>query len=55
MTKGIDEQIKRLEQYLEDTKPHPGTIPQANNIAIEQALALAYIARELATPPSLKP
>jgi phosphate uptake regulator len=39
----IDAQIKRLEDYLLGNKQ----IVNAHEITIEQALALAYIAREL--------
>jgi hypothetical protein len=39
----IDSQIKRLEDYLLGNKQ----IVNAHEITIEQALALAYIAREL--------
>jgi hypothetical protein len=39
----IDSQIKRLEDYLLGNKH----IVNAHEITIEQALALAYIAREL--------
>jgi hypothetical protein len=39
----IDSQIKRLEDYLLGNKQ----IVDAHTITIEQALALAYIAREL--------
>jgi hypothetical protein len=39
----IDSQIKRLEDYLLGHKQ----IVNAHEVTIEQALALAYIAREL--------
>jgi hypothetical protein len=39
----IDSQIKRLEDYLLGNKQ----IVNAHEVTIEQALALAYIAREL--------
>jgi hypothetical protein len=46
----IDEQIKRLQGYLEySTGNLRGKLmPTTEHVAIEQALALAYIARELA-------
>jgi hypothetical protein len=44
----FDQQVERLKSYLNYSKVNQtGMLPTAEHIAIEQALALAYIAREL--------
>jgi hypothetical protein len=48
----IDEQIKRLKKYLEHTREswRGKLMPSSEHLAVEQVLALAYIARELSEP-----
>jgi hypothetical protein len=44
----INQQIKRLESWVSYSKANQKeSVPTSEHIAIEQALALAYIAREL--------
>lgn len=54
--KEINEQITRLEKYLEHTREtwRGKLMPTPEHLAVEQILALAYIARELSEPESTK-
>jgi hypothetical protein len=44
---GVDEQIERLQNYLKTARQTTSGTPTLDQLAIEQALAAAYAAREL--------
>jgi hypothetical protein len=44
---GVDEQIERLQNYRKTARQTNSGTPTLDQLAIEQALASAYVAREL--------